>query len=545
MNKTPEKSIPSLSKIKDVYFNGEEQAFLPEVKVLLGYYGDEINNLEGILPNGERYNYTSLLFNFYRLVLDQGLSRRIEFNEERGEPVYLLTRFAWIDQIERRSGENFANLEAILMFDVANLYGANQVTEANGDLLLNKMGRIIIEKVEDLEKLYPGYFFIPCRYGGDEFALAIIRDSDYSGEHQTIDYQQLLGEIKKSVGQKNHLYWNEADDEGVNQPIKLKEEATKVIMIPQDPIKREIFYWALSRGSVIDENEIDLFMKAFDNNRELIERYLRENKRAPFDYQIDDLFLMMDLAEKHPELAGFLFLANVLDQREGKGNRRLVSLLRLVDRALFDRLLGDLVLSFEDFKAHLKRGEFQGGVIGIEMKLIKEVNDHFSMAVADEIIKALYREIISKIPKEERDKVQIFRRGGSFFIGLRQPLGEDALRALTSLSSITINEIFGRRLPKPLVIPLASLFDSKLHLAGLKKFINLLDKEWYKNVIRENSSFIEELKKGKIQKPIIESTSDSLFDFLTTKILLSLFFTSEKRGKQRRKELAEISTSEV
>ncbi len=123
-------------------------------EILMFYYGDDINRLEGVLPEDERKKSTSVLKQFYSLVFDKGLQRKvsIEINGvlQEEKPQYLLSRPGWLDQIKRRSGDNFENLSGILMLDVANFSGANNVSPENGDLLLLRVAKLLNESLDGL-----------------------------------------------------------------------------------------------------------------------------------------------------------------------------------------------------------------------------------------------------------------------------------------------------------------------------------------------------------------------------------------------------------
>ncbi|MGB9882981.1 MAG: hypothetical protein ACPLRN_00470 [Microgenomates group bacterium] len=510
-------------------------------KILMSYYGDDINRLEGVLPEDhQREKSISVLKQFYSLVFDKGLQKKvsIEINGVKQEEnsQYLLSRPGWLDQIKRRSGDNFENLSGILMLDVANLSGANNVSPENGDLLLLRVARLLNESLDGLpEEIKKSYQFIPCRYGGDEFAVAVIKNAGV--EASQINLEAILQQIKDKISQQEAYY--SVNGQSNSQKIELKEDATKVISLPNAGIDREIFIWAVNKGSVINQKEIEFLKQFFGKDENKIREYLKKNQRPKRDYSTEALFLMHDLASKHPELAVPLYLANLLDQKANDENHtRLISVLRFVDEALYDPLLGEMVNSFEDFKNHLEREEFSS-VFGMELKFVKEVNDSFSMVVADEMIKAFYQVINNQLG-DEADKVKIFRRGGSFFIGLKKgaTLSEKTIDKLKRLTTLKIDKVF--EYPVNLEIPVSPYQWENPDIKKLGEFMGEMDKSWYQ-VVKERNDLPEDLKdaKGNIS---VNNMSQVIIDAnnpltsLTLTNLYRLFFGSKKRGEKRREE---------
>ncbi len=365
--------------------------------------------------------------------------------------------------------------------------------------------------------------------------MAVIKNAKV--EASQINLEAILQQIKEKISQQKAYY--SVNGKFNSQKIKLKEEATKAISLPNAEIDREIFLWAVNKGSVINQKEIEFLKQFFGKDENKIREYLKKNQRPKRDYSTEALFLMHDLASKHPELAVPLYLANLLDQKaDDENHTRLILVLRFVDEALYDPLLGEMVGSFEDFKNHLARGEFSR-VFGMEFKFIKEVNDSFSIVVTDEMIKAFYQVINNQLG-DEADKVKIFRRGGSFFIGLKKgaTLSQEAIDKLTELKTLKINKIFEQHVKLEFPIGPYQWIDPDIKKLG--EFMREMDKSWYQ-VVKERNDLSEDLKdaKGNIS---VEKMSEVVVDpnnpltNLTLANLYRLFFGSEKRGEKRREE---------
>lgn len=516
----------------------------PRRFILESYFGKEIGDF---FPENHELKdkATPLLYGFYSRVFDPGLQKSvsIEINgekQEENEPQYLLTRAAWIDQIKKKSDDNFQNLTGVLMLDVANLSGANAVSQENGDLLLLRVSRLLNQFLLELsEDIRSAFEFIPCRYGGDEFSVAVIKKP---GQEKDIDLDKVLENIKNKINEENAYY---SDGKLTTlKPIELKEKATKAINFSDmQGIDKEIFLWALKKGSVVDEEQIRVLKIVFNNDENRIRKYLRENQRKERDYSTKALFLMHDIAQKHPELVTPLYLANLLDQQNGdKNHTRLISVLGFVEDVLYDSLLGEMVQTFDDFKEHLKRGEFSQ-VFGVELKFVKELNDHFSMIVTDEMIKAFYKQLKGKISPEDIDKIQFFRRGGGFFIAVKNSsqLSDKTKEQLSGFSFFNIDDISER--PANLNIPVGVYEWNDPDIEKLGEFMQEMDKKWYQ-MVREDPNLKEDIKnaiQSEIEIKLPEIDPNNPLESLNIDNLYRLFFGSEKRGLQRRKDFNEVN----
>lgn len=529
--------------------------------VLESYFGKEIFVFESILPDEAQKNKaTSILEGFFSLAFDSGLRREISFRyqekEYKEKPVYLLSRSAWINQIEQRTGKNFQGLQGVIMLDIAGLNNANKVTEdvsTGGDFLLQITARLLNEALDEINpNLRNSFDFIPCRYGGDEFAVAVIKkDKNFS---QDINLGEILEGIKAKISSEKAFY--NRDGEIKEESIALKDKETKALSLPADEVDKLIFINALSSGIVLDTNDIEIIKMIFTEkgkvNQQALEDYFRRYQIQEPDYETEALFIMHDLVNKHPELSLPLYLANRLDSKDeeinGKNpgfrkNKRLISLLRFIKRSLGDRLLsGGDVLTFADFQKHLKRRDFVQ-VLGIEMKFIKEFNDHFSMVVADDVIRQLFNQLKNCLDENDLKQLFLYRRGGSFFIGIRPGvnLRNDFLENLQKLvSNFKVETILAHRLTIPLKIPLGLAIWDSPSINKLKEFMENLDRDWYSKVPEEIRNKIK--REEKIQLPEKPDTLDGLLRQLTLENLYHLFFSSNKRGKERRAELLTLQS---
>ncbi|GAB4219249.1 MAG: hypothetical protein Fur009_4470 [Candidatus Microgenomates bacterium] len=528
-------------------------------EILTSYFGPEISNFKGILPDDESKNKaTSILKGFYSLAFDKGLRRntilKISSIEQTEKPVFLLSRSAWIDQVEKKAGENFTNLQGVLFLDVASLNYANKAVENSnigGDFLLQRVARLLNQALESIDEETKNSFdFITCRYGGDEFAVAVIRKSEIQN-HQ-IDLNEVLAKIKTKISSGKAYYKRQGKDSSKEENIQLKEEETKAIKTPGGELDRLIFITALQKGLVVDEKEIALIKTIFgiddsgndEDKINKINEYFKQYQIKEPNYETEALFIMHDLAQKQLEFAPSLYLANLLDQKDeeinGKKpdfqkNKRLISLLRFIKRGLNDRLLGgERVLGFEDFLEHIKRGDFSQ-VIGIEMKFVKELNDHFSMVIADDVIRQLFNHLKTGIGDEVASQLYFYRRGGSFFIGVKRGvnLNEEYIDKLKqAATSFSVSEVLSNKLSSPLQILLGLAIWQDPRFEDLNRFMEDLDKDWYQKVPEDIRN---EIKKRSIELPQKPERLDKIFSQLTLENLYRLFFGSEKRGEERRK----------
>ncbi len=487
------------------------------------------------------------------MAFDKGLIRSVslEINGKKHEEkqAYLLSRSAWIDQIEQKTDENFEGFQGVIMLDIAGLNNANKVTEdgsIGGDFLLQRTAKLLNQALDEINPdLINSFDFIPCRYGGDEFAVAIIKKKD-AVFNQKIDLESILAEIRKKITSEKAFY--NRDGEVKEELIALKEKETKAISMPTNEVDRLIFISLLRSGIVIDADDIEIIKMIFTENGEVDKQAIKDHFRKYYiqepDYETEAESLKNDLINKHPEFSASLHLANFLDKKDEEENgqtseKRLISLLKFIKKSLGDRLLnGERVLSFNDFQEHLKIKEFEQ-VVGIEMKFVKELNDHFSMVIADDIIKQFFNYLKNKIDDTILSRLYIYRRGGSFFIGVKKGanLPEDFYQKLEFVASnFSVLNILGRK-TSSLNIPLSFKVWDNPDIDKLKEFMDSLDEYWYSKVPEDVR---EKVKNGDIKLPEKPKTIDQLFAQLTLDNLYLLFFGSEKRGKER---IEKLSTS--
>lgn len=170
------------------------------------------------------------------------------------------------------------------------------------------------------------------------------------------------------------------------------------------------------------------------------------------------------------------------------------------------------------------------------MKFVKELNDHFSIVIADDIIRKLYNYLKTNFGDEVASQLYFYRRGGSFFIGVEQGvnLNEEFINQLRkATTSFSISEILSYQLLGELLIPLGLAVWQDPRFEDLNRFMEDLDKDWYQKV---PENIRNEIKKGgSIKLPQKPERLDKILSQLTLENLYRLFFGSEKRGEERRK----------
>lgn len=447
-------------------------------------YGNDINHLEGVFPQefvskGEVRNYTSLFDGFYRYALDTGLARRVEFDANGvipgrsekmvAEPVAMFRRSAFIDKVQTELDGMKDPKAAFLMLDLANLRSADMVTDKAGnryaDIILNNFAGALQEAIAEVKnELLVGDYrdlkAFACRYGGDEFSIAVMGDYD----------SEILDRVKEKIKQKVDAietpgYYEESKNYKkrgriVEGKIAIKENKIETLELPQtDSFARTIFLHYLGQGLILDPSQIEYIKEDYGE-----ERYFRSNvvrrkeDRNPYYRMVGDKMEYVTeledkisiVLERHPELSVVYNIAEAFDKGEAektgsKVTRRRENLLRFTERTLYDPLLGTNVYNFFDFTEHLQEEQFRDLYV-FDLKL-KELNDLKGYAFADRMLTHFYSEM--RLPLSQNgdlSKVMIGRQGGTFFMAVRegQQLSEASLAEIRSYFSGNFEYMEGR-----------------------------------------------------------------------------------------------------
>ncbi|MCX6732696.1 MAG: hypothetical protein NTV98_04105, partial [Candidatus Roizmanbacteria bacterium] len=334
------------------------------------------------------------------------------------------------------------------LVDLSDLRSADSPLEGQknnpADVLINKSASAIrraIHKVwmEDPElqksigKKNPEHTYEIGRYGGDEFIFALI--GIYTNEQR----EKIILEIRETLAAEKGYYkkielgaipkekgggfrqievWEE-------RPIGLKKgkegDIVEWITLPEDSNEKRIFTEYFERGLLLNPGELQRIIAKYSPHGTFNEQlYLKDYpSESLYPQSITTIQQKVDyIQSQHPELAIYFDLARIYDHDAGTTLRQ-ETVLKLIERSIFDPLLGDAVYSRFDFQEHFNRNSFSE-VMVFDLKFIKEVNEGMSYADADAAIVKLWKNIKQSIKASDRGKIYISRFGGSFILGIKK-----------------------------------------------------------------------------------------------------------------------------
>lgn len=370
--------------------------------------------------SNEPSNFREIQDNIYNLVsFDPGLKRAAAFKPPlkdavlREEPIEILNRSAFIAENLKDLKRDSAAKAAFLMLDVSDMHFADKA--GAGDFVLNRFARTLKETIRHfrLDKdvgLDKAEMKI-CRYGGDEFSISLVGQYDdelIDGLRKTIEERykknDLIGYFKKGLRE---------DDAVIITPIRLKEkEEGKIISVikrPDDPEEKVVFDQFFKRGHILTPLQIrsakkmPQLLEFIDKPVEPIYPEAARTIKEKLAY----------LSKRFPYFAGEIA---TLSGSKFNDNQREEVLHFLEDR-LFDKLFGNIVYSPSEFFERLANYK---DIYCFDLKFIREMNDIVSYPEADMTIVNLYQLITNKLAPDLMQFVEIGRRGGTFFVGVKK-----------------------------------------------------------------------------------------------------------------------------
>lgn len=459
--------------------------------LLTGLYGDEINHIEGILPDSfeDKKTYTSILSGFYRLAFDTGLSRAIEFqhNEEtfHVDPVFMLRRSAFLERTRKKLDQMDSKKAAFLMMDVADVGFADMIEDdrntgiKSADLLLNRFAGTLQQALDQTQKILDETFgknaisLMAGRYGGDEFVVSILGNYDNG----------IIDMVKKNIQERVLTLRNQAvykriilgngreDSHDEKGDIRLKNNLIDVTELPTaDQYNQKIFMHYLKQGLVMDQEQINIVRAQYKTENEF-DRSVIKRYDYRFEYREDNKMLtaLEDkigyILKRHPELRLAFDLAESLDEAEtmlgSSGEiikKRQEAMLRFVQTTIFDPLLGYGVYSYHDFKEHTDN-ELIDRFIVFDLKL-KEFNEFMGLVFTDGIVGSFWNQIEKAIDDKDKHKVIFGRRGGTFYLAVKkgEKLSNASLKQLSIIDKVPFGFIEGRgaERPREITIPVGT-----------------------------------------------------------------------------------------
>ena len=491
-----------------------------------------------------------------KLSFDRGLSTPRTFKEGDHEfqapGTDMLRRSAFIHLVNKWSQRHDTPITSVYMGDIAGLRNADLMRDPDGnsaaDVLLNGAAAAI-QKPLDAAGLTDDKMAYTCRYGGDEFAVAIM------GNWTVEQRAELNRGIPAAIAGIEEL-----PDQ--LKPVKLKGDQLQRIDRPvEDQLNRDIFDWFMKRGLILDTESIQRIHAQWGegtDHRRAFERYRLENEKNIYGNTPDGKDISTTdfaskatyLSSKHAEFADAFKAATRLDERFNAGTQYRQGVVEFIENVVYDQLLGENFYTFDDFQEHITMGNMES-VHVYDMKFIKEVNDNLGLVRGDEIIQAFWeRTIKPKVDPQDLDKIIFGRRGGTLFLGLRSGMGgypalKDSTREMLT-GGVDEAQIDGARVPVGFSsgsVEQTNEGNIRLRLGDL--FANS-DRQWYTRIGTElaatagsENSLLSKINAG--DASILESlpVSDDQGNLIRENMILH-YFLSPKRTQERREHLAEI-----
>lgn len=487
-----------------VYGNGEEK------KALRRLFKDEIDKLKDPASEGVE-NATPLFEGLFDHVFDTGTNRKVECtfdarNREgkmekvtyASEPVPIHSRASLINNLLEHDAKG--KTVEIGLVDLQDLrsadFGLDSQKHNPGDVLINKAAaglRSALHEVWNDPTIglrdNPALSYEVGRYGGDEFMFALI------GTYTQRQKEQILERIETHL-EKQKGYYRRPEGKGFiieEDSIRLKKnpdgKKAKWIEIPQDPTDKMLFHEYFERGLLLDEAELKKIRNKYttDGNRFDIDAYKRDypSSRSLYPKEIttfEDRIAFIQT--QHPELALYFDLAYLFDHQNGGGTTRQEIVLNMIERSVFDPLIGEAIYTRFDFQEHLQQGDFSNVMI-IDLKFMKEMNEHMSYADADNAITSVWKKIKSYIPQEERHKLFVSRFGGTFVIGVRK--GEVLDKKTESGLSNIGNELFPlyEKDGQATCVPIGASSWRTEENKNLRNMLKVNDLKFYGRIVRD------------------------------------------------------------
>lgn len=408
-----------------------------EKKALHRLFKSEIDTLRDPESEGVE-NATSLFEGLFDHVFDAGTNRKVEctFNARNrdgqmekviyaSDSVPIHSRASLINNLLEHDAQG-SQVE-IGLIDLQDLRSADFILDSQkhnpGDVLINKAASALRSALHEVWndpaiglRDNPRVSYEVGRYGGDEFMFALI------GNYTQNQKEKILETIERHLGQQKG-YYRRPEGEGFiieEDSIRLKQnpdgKKVKWIEIPQDEADRLLFHEYFQRGLLLDGAELTKIKNKYTTDGIFdMAAYKRDypSSKGLYPEKITSFEDKVTFIQsQHPELALYFDLAYLFDQKSGGGTKRQEIVLNLMERSIFDPLIGEAIYTRFDFQEHLQHGDFSN-VMVIDLKFMKEMNEHMSYADADNAIVDVWKRIKSRIPPEERGKLFISRFGGT------------------------------------------------------------------------------------------------------------------------------------
>ncbi len=411
----------------------------------------------------------------------------------------------------------------------------------------------IAQTIQTVCTKYADLPVLECRYGGDEFAVAVFGTLTPDQEQR---YAQLQDELQTHIAT---LSWNRKTEEDIQAVhITSTRQSSEVF---DSQVGTTLYQLYLQRGVILPNEEIskmvrEMMILNLQHGIDFPEQFARiAQKKHEYPPDITTVSGKLEYhAQNHPEYKTAIDQALRNDEIDGK-TLHSAFVCDFIERVVYDQLLGDNIVTFADFQDHDKENAF-AEVVAVEGKFLKEANK-LNYLQGDNVKLGLWESIKDVIEPQSLKSLTIGNRAGSFLLGIKKGVPADTISdikaALRSLSQATV-VIRGNSIEVPLGVafesdhPQVSSLNKVDRLHALRK---ISDENWYRQLVHDlgqkqfNHDELVTLVHRSTYKSapdLGESTKETLLPIVDKQLytynhLLTQFFQEPKRATERLQEM--------
>ncbi len=467
----------------------------------------------------------------------------------KAAPVGMLNRNSFMYVVNNYVKDHGVDAVQFAVLDIAAVRQMDILGAA--DYNLNRIAKLITDHC----KRYSTLPLLECRYGGDEFAVAILGKLTPQQQEEFNSFQQSLQNELATIR------WNrKAEEDGtvISESISSKFEHSETF---GSPIGDKLYSLYLQRGVILPKNEInkmlrEMFITQLQHNIS-IEDQLKRIAKKPHEYPAE--FVSMDSRleyhrKKHHEYQTAIDAAIQADGKSG-GTKNREFVLEFIEQVVYDQLLDDDILTFADFMDHYSEKAF-ADVIAVEGKFLKEANK-LNYLQGDNVKFGLWDSIKRVLPADTLSHLTVANRAGSFLLGINKDTpAQDVLKISEAFKSLNTAKITirGNTIDVPLGIAFESTLGNIQGLSAGQKVGHLREASddcWYGQLATAIDTL--QLSPGELKDIIDTNTYSGIPDIgettteglhvlfykgeYTFNHLLHAFFNEPKRIKERREKM--------
>lgn len=412
-----------MSKLEELMLQSKGDLNNRRMRGLSSFY---INLFSASILNGQVY----MDIDAWKMFVDPGLNRVVKWKVPTGEvwasvKVDMFNRVGFISRIlenyvDRDSKYNKRDF-TILTCDIQDFNGYNFSQNDNGskndggDYMINS----IAHKINIACSIFSNYMkseynvkqrnlnIVPARYGGDEFALLI--EGKISPEHLDLFIDDIKSRVSEVFG-----YFKDNNGNIEVRNAKLKNDTINSFQMPENLEEQDIFIHFLKNNSLLDPDESREILDDFEGESvDIINKntvvYPKNTKS-----NIDKLRWITSNNFSYKNIIDHM---DVLDNHF-KNTEHSDKALKFFERTMYNDIFQHKIIPYVDYVREVSRGHYSAISI-FDVGFLKEINEKFNLARGDIMLQSFFQQILINLNQAGLDNVDFSRKGGTFFIGLK------------------------------------------------------------------------------------------------------------------------------